>query len=144
MAKQPGSMFDFDLGKAMQDFKVPGVDVEGLMTSQRKNLEALAEANKLAIEGMQALFRRQAEILRQSVEEASAVAQQVSSAGSPQDAAMKQTELAKEAFERTVTNARELTEIVNKSNQEAFALLNRRFSAVLDEVKQTIGKAKGK
>ncbi|HLN24515.1 MAG TPA: phasin family protein [Patescibacteria group bacterium] len=142
MAKQPESPFDFDVTKLLGDFKVPGLDVETLVSSQRKNIEALTQANKLAFEGVQAVFKRQVEILRQTLEESAVVAKELVEAGTPQDKAIRQTELAKDAFERSLSNARELSEIIAKSNAEAFELLNKRFTQVLDEVKDSITKAK--
>jgi phasin family protein len=142
MAKQPETLLDFDMSKFVGDFKVPGLDVEALVSSQRKNIEALTQANKLAFEGVQAVFKRQAEILRQSLEESSALAKELVEAGTPQDKAIRQTELAKDAFERALANSRELSEIIAKSNSEAFELLNKRFTQILDEIKDSIGKAK--
>jgi len=50
-----------------------GFDIEAAVSSQRKNIEALTQANQLAVEGAQALMRRQVEITRQAVEDFSAM-----------------------------------------------------------------------
>ena len=142
MAKQPASLLEFDVTKIVEELKIPGLDIESLVTSQRKNIEALTQANKLAFEGVQAVFKRQAEIIRQTLEESASVAQELVEPGNPQDKAIRQTELAKDAFERALSNARELSEIMAKSNGEAFDLLNKRFTQVLDEIKEGIGKSK--
>lgn len=142
MPKQPENLLDFDVSKFIGEFKVPGVDIESLVSAQRKNIEALTEANKLAFEGVQAVFKRQVEILRQSLEESANIAKELVEAGTPQDKAIRQTELAKEAFERALANSRELSEIIAKSNSEAFDLLNKRFTQVLDEIKDNISKSK--
>jgi len=39
----------FDLRKMMGDLKIPGLDMEVLMNTQRKNIEALTAANKATI-----------------------------------------------------------------------------------------------
>jgi phasin family protein len=140
--KQASSIPEFDITKYIGEFKIPGVDIETLVSSQRKNIEALTQANKLAFEGLQALFKRQAEIVRQSIEESTAVARQLVETGSPQDKAVRQTELTKEAFEQALANSRELSEIIAKSNSEAFELLNKRFFQILDELKEGIAKTK--
>jgi phasin family protein len=145
--KQAAQAFDFDISKFdmskyLGDFKVPGVDVETLVASQRKNIEALTQANKLAFEGIQALFKRQVEIARSAIEESASAARHLVEAGTPQEKAVRQTELTKEAFEQALANARELSEIVAKSNAEAFDALNKRFFQILDEVKDGISKAK--
>lgn len=142
MAKRPDSFLDIDVTKWMGEFKVPGVDVQAVVASQRKNLDALTQANKLALEGVQALFKRQAEILRQAIEESSNAVKDVAAVVDPQEKMVKQTEFAKQAFERALANARELSEIIAKSNGEAFELLNRRFSAILDEFKDSVHKTK--
>jgi phasin family protein len=132
-----------DMTKMFSNFNAPGVDMQSLLSSQRKNIEALTQANKVALEGMQAVFRRQAEILKQSIEETTAATRDLSSpAGSPQDKVAKQTEIAKSAFEKSLANARELSEIVTKANGEAVDLLNKRFSAMLDEFKDAVAKGK--
>jgi phasin family protein len=146
MAKSGNPFGDFDFSKMMDpskmmgDFKVSGVDMDQVVASQRRNLEALTAANQLAVEGMQAIARRQAEILRQMMEEASQAMRDVMSAGSPEDKAARQTELAKEAFKRAISNMRELAEMVAKSQGEAFDVINKRVTDSLDEVKGLIAK----
>lgn len=143
MAKTTGNPFlDIDVTKFMGDYKVPGVDVDSLLASQRKNIEAVTAANQLAVEGLQAVIRRQAEILRQSLEEGSALMGDLLSAGSPEDKAAKQADIVKTSFEKALSNARELAELVAKSNTEAAEILSKRFSESLDELKVAIAKAK--
>jgi phasin family protein len=138
--QQPEQLFDFDITKYMGDFKVPGLDVESLVSSQRRNIEALTQANRLAYEGLQAVLKRQAEILRQTMDEVSQVTKDISEPGAPQDKAAKQTELAKDAFERSLSNMRELAEMIAKANSEAFDLLNKRFTQNLDEMRDAFVK----
>ncbi len=139
--QQAEQFFDFDISKYLGDFKVPGVDVDSLVTSQRKNIEALTQANKLAYDGLQAVVKRQAEILRQTVDEIAQATKDIAEPGNPQEKAAKQTELAKEAFERSLSNLRELSEMIAKANTEAFDLLNKRFTQTLDEVRDALTKS---
>ncbi|MCW2243764.1 phasin family protein [Azospirillum canadense] len=142
MAKQSsGNPFlEFDVSKVLGDFKVPGLDVDAILASQRKNIEAVTAANQLAIEGLQAVLRRQAEIVRASVEEAGSYVNQVAAAGTPEEKAAKQAELVKVAFEKALSNIKELAELVAKSNTEAADVLSKRVSESLDEVKAAIAK----
>ena len=57
----------FDFTKLMSQFRLPGVDFAALVDRERKNIEALAEANRIAFEGWQRLVRRQAEILQETM-----------------------------------------------------------------------------
>jgi phasin family protein len=126
----------FDVSKVLGDFRVPGIDVEAVVASQRKNIEALTQANQLAVEGVQAVFRRQAEIARQAIDEFSAVVKDfVQPNGSPEDRLAKQAEYSKLALEKGISNARELTELVTKANTEAFNVLSKRVTETLDEVR---------
>ncbi|MBR1237330.1 phasin family protein [Bradyrhizobium sp. AUGA SZCCT0182] len=54
----------FDFTKLMSQFQLPGVDFTALVDRERKNIEALVKANRIAFEGWQRLVRRQAECLR--------------------------------------------------------------------------------
>jgi phasin family protein len=110
------------------------------MDAQRKNIEALNAANQTAVQGMQAVAQRQAEILSQAMSEVSSIAQQFSATGNPQEMGAKQTELARKAFEQALANARELAEMVSKSNTEAFAIINKRVTESLQELKSLVAK----
>jgi phasin family protein len=132
--------FDFDVSKIMADFKVPGVDVEAIMSSQRKNIEALTAANQLAFEGFQAVLRRQSEILRQTLEQNSAALSDLMAAGSPEDKIAKQAELVKVGFEKALSNMRELAELVAKAQQEAAEVVSKRVTESLEEMKGVIQK----
>lgn len=134
----------FDFTKAADQFKFPGLDAQALVEYQKRNIEAFASANKVALEGAQAVFRRQAEILRQSVEETSKAIAELNAAGTPQDKIVKQAELAKDAYEAALTNLRELSAMASKSNGEAAELISTRvsesFGEFTSEIKKTAKK----
>jgi phasin family protein len=143
--QQAEQLFDFDiskfdLSKYLGDFKVPGIDFDALVSSQRKNIEAVTQANRLAYDGLQAVAKRQVEILRQTVDEVVQATKDITEPGTPQDKVAKQAELVKGAFERALGNVRELSELVAKANTEAFDLLNKRFTQSLDELRDTLTK----
>jgi phasin family protein len=131
-----------DVSKLISEFKLPGMDVESALASQQKNIQALTAANQLAFEGFQAVARRQSEILRQSIEQTTAIVTELLAAGSPEDKVAKQTELVKLAFEKALANTRELAELVTKSNSEAADVINKRVSEGLEELKAAAAKVK--
>ena len=65
-----GEMPLFDITKVLNQFRISGVDDAAIVDRERKNIEALAEANKIAFEGWQALIRRQSEILQEAMRQA--------------------------------------------------------------------------
>jgi phasin family protein len=150
MATPQSPFGDFDVskffnpGKFFSDIKFNGFDVEAVMAAQRRNIEAVTAANQAALEGLQTLAKRQAEMVRQSVDEANKAMKELLAAGSPEEKAARQTELTKVAFERAVSNTRELTQLVARSQSEAIDVINKRVAEGLDEVKGLLAKSNGK
>src|SRR3954471_23409350 len=64
-AKMGLPSFD-DFSKMVGKFKMPRIHVTAIVESQRKDLEALAEANRQAYEGIKALAQRRNEILQEA------------------------------------------------------------------------------
>lgn len=129
------TFLDIDVGKAFAGFSFPGLDVDSLVAAQRKNIEALTQANQLAVEGAQAVARRQVEIARQAVDEASSLLREWTQPGAPEDRFAKNAEIAKQAFEKSVATARELAELVTKANSDAFNVIHKRVAEGLDELR---------
>jgi phasin family protein len=128
----------FDVNKFMEQFKVPGMEAQSILEMQRKNMEAIAQANRVAFEGMQAVAQRNNEIMRQAMEDFTSALKDLSGSASPEVRLAKQAELTKEAFERAIKNVRELSEMSAKSNTEALDLINHRVSENLDELTKQI------
>lgn len=131
-----------DFSKAAGQFKMPGLDVDGLMAAQKKNIDALTVANKKAMESAQALAARQGEIFQATVDAATKAAGDVSKAASPQEAATKQTEVYQVAVETALTNMRELADMTTKASSDVSETINTRFTESLSELKAQIVKLK--
>jgi phasin family protein len=114
-----GEMPLFDFTKLLSQFRIPGVDFASIVDRERKNIEALAEANRVAFEGWQALIRRQSEILQEAMKQAVADASQ-------EDALKRRADLAKDRFESALNNMRELAEMATKSQKDAFDVVRKR------------------
>lgn len=138
------TFLDTDFSKAFAGFTLPGFDVEAVLASQRKNIEALTQANQLAVEGVQAVARRQAEIAREAIDEASTVLREIVQPTAPEERIAKQAELLKQTFERSLANTRELALLLAKANTEAFDVVAKRiaqgFEEVRDEAKKRVTK----
>jgi phasin family protein len=137
----PGKLVE-KMTKLAQSWQASGVDVKSLVESQKKNVEAVTGANRAVVEGLQAVAKRQAEILQETMNEASKAIETLSKAGSTRELAATQADLAKAAFERALANMRELADMVTAANQNATDTINARISASLDEIKQLALKAK--
>ena len=141
MAEPKNPFLDFDVTRLMGEFRLPGLDTEALMAAQRRNIEALTRANQLAAEGVQAVMKRQAEILRQTMEEASRMMGDIAQAGGPERQAAKQAEVAKAAFEKAISNMKEIADLMTRANQDTFAVINKRVADSMDEVRALLAKA---
>ena len=125
----------FDFTKLMSQFRLPGVDFAALVDRERRNIEALAKANRIAFEGWQRLVRRQAEILQETMKKVVADAGQ-------EDAIKKRADLAKEGFEKALANMRELAEMATKSQKEAFDVVRKRIEENVEGIRN-FGKKAG-
>jgi len=131
-----------DMMRMLADFRLPAMmDMDALAAAQRRNLEALSAANKVALEGAQAVARRHMEILQSSMAEMTEAMKSMSSGQeTPQTRAARQAEMLKSAYEKAVGNMKEVADLIQKSNTEALSLLNRRFAEAMDEVKVLVNK----
>jgi len=125
-----------DFTKLMNQFQLPGVDFTALVDRERKNIEALVKANRIAFEGWQRLVRRQAEMLQETMEKVVADASQ-------EDAAKKRAYLAKGGFERALANMQELAEMTSQSQKEAFDVVRKRIEENVEGLRN-LGKKTGK
>ena len=82
------------------------------------------------------------EMVQSSMNEMTEAMQELASADAPQAKAAKQAELLKQAYQRAVAHMKELSDLIQQSNAEALALINRRFEEAMDEVKALAEKAK--
>src|SRR3546814_13545099 len=69
MTKIDNPFAAFDLNKMLGDLKMPGFDPAAVAAAQQKNIDAITAANKRAIEGYQAIAKRQAEIFLENPHE---------------------------------------------------------------------------
>ena len=135
--------FDIDFTKMMGEYQIPGVDWSELMASQQKNLQALAKANQLLVEGAQAVIRREIEILQKAMAELAAASKEMMQQGDPQAQAAKRLELAQASFEAAIQNMRELAEVAGRSNREALEVINQRALESFEEIKQALARKRG-
>jgi len=144
MADQSSNRPEMDMMRMLTEFRIPGVpDLDALAAAQRRNLEALSRANRVALEGAQAVARRHMEILQQATTDMTEAMRLMTNQESPQARAARQIEMLKAAYEKAVANIREVADLIQKSNAEALAVLNQRFTEAMDEVRTLAQKQQG-
>lgn len=132
-----------DMTKLLGELRFPELvpDPGVLMAAHRRNIDALSAANRLALEGAQAVGRRNMEIMQQTMAELAEHVRELASAHDPKARAERQAALIRQSYERAIGNLRELSELIQKSNEEAIKLLDTRFREAMEEVRQLVTKA---
>lgn len=132
---QAQSAFD-EFTKMFSGMKMPAMpDTEALLAAQKRNMEALTQANRVAMEGAQAVARKHMEIMQQSVAEMSETMRALTATTAPQDRATHQAELLRRAYERAVQHTKEMADLIRSTNTEAVELLNHRMVEAMNEMK---------
>jgi phasin family protein len=135
MADARPNFFDFDVTKAFADFRFRPFDVEAIWAAQRRNIEALSQANRLAVEGVQAVARRHIEMTRETFEGWSTLLRDLAQPVSTEDRIAKNADYAKQMLEKGVTHGREVVSIATKASVDAAEVLHKRATESLDEIK---------
>ncbi len=116
---------------------VPGFD--SLVKTSQANIAALTEANRVAFEGFQAVAKRQQEMAAAAFGDFQETAKSIG-AGKGADVFAKPAELARESFEKSIANIKELAELAGKSQTEAWGIIGRRFQESISEVQASASK----
>src|ERR1700733_5777251 len=111
--------FDFDVTKMFADFRFRPFDVEAVWAAQRRNIEALNQANQLAVEGVHALAKRQIEMTQQALEDLSTLVRDMTQPVSTEDRIAKHTEYTKKMIDKGLTHGREVATMGVKTGTEA-------------------------
>ena len=140
--KKNGAMFpEWDFSKMWADMKMPEFNVDAFIAAQQKNIEAMNQANKAAVDGWQAFAKKQAELWQATFEDTGAMAQDVASAKEPADKIAKQAAFAKSSIETGISNAREAQELAAKTTNTAVDIVSKRWVEGVEEVVAYVGEA---
>lgn len=129
-----------EMSRYFADWRNQGVGVETMVAIQRKNLEALSQAQQVAIEGVHAVMRHQLAFAQRAVADCANLFTGLAAPnGSMQDRLAQHADVSKSTFEKGLSNMREMTDIVTKANAEAINVLTRRMSESFDEIRDLAG-----
>jgi phasin family protein len=116
---------------------VPFINVDALMTMQRRNFDTMVEANRILVEAAQAIAGCQSDMMRDCVEHMTKAFAEMTSGAEPGDRATREAAVVRALFEKTAGHMREIAEVIGKSNAETMELVNGRMRAALDEARET-------
>ena len=125
--------------KMFEQFKMPGVDMSAMMIERRKDIEAVVAVNKSAYEAMQAMGKKQAEMMQETMhglQKAAGSAATTASSGKGFGDPQAQTAMARAGFEKALADMKELAEIARKSQADALAIITQRASQQMQEIQK--------
>ena len=139
--EQPNAANPFgEFTKMLEQFKLPGFDVPAIMEARRKDVEALVTANQTALQGMQSLGQKQAEMLRTTLGELQSLVNQMSASGAPQAANM--AELVQQTLHKALADMQELAQAAYQTQAETYAVVTKRVEENIQELKTLLQQKK--
>ena len=135
MDKQPKSFSNLDFQSLFTNSKLPHFDFDSLIATQKKNIEAFVGANQIVAEGYQAVAKRQTAVAQGAIQDAQSQMSELMAGGTPEEWIAKQADLVKTEVEQVAQSMREMSELIQKSQAEAFEILKRRMDESVDEIK---------
>ncbi|MEO8559530.1 MAG: TIGR01841 family phasin [Rhodospirillales bacterium] len=126
-----------DVTAMMAQFKMPGIDMAAIVEARRKDIQALVDANTASFESMQALAKKQTEMLSQAMQGMQEAAKSAVGTNGAADVA-KQGEVIRKGFEKTLANMKELADMAKHAQSEAMARITQRASHQMQEIKALV------
>lgn len=120
----------------------PNLDLDDILESQRKNIEALTDANKLVFDNAQRIMEHQVEMFRYAMEQAVSSVKSASKSKSAKEITAQQVKLIELGVEKSLAGMRDITESIIDANTRAFDIANKRMTENMSEFKRNLQKIK--
>lgn len=143
--------FAFDVNAMSEAFKMPAMDkffqggmptfdFTAMQEAQKKNMAALVEANKIAVSGYQAVYKRQTELFEAALADSKDRMQSLQGKPMTVEAASENMETMKTVFEKALGDLKEMADMAQTTNEGAFEVLKSRTEEALAEIKEATDK----
>lgn len=136
----PASPFIDMLRKFGSDLNLPRLQIDKVIESHRKNIEAIGSSADALSGGAKSIAEKQREILESMLHEASTMVRDFKPEGGVTTIIPRQVEFARKTFDFAVRNTREIAELANKSTAEALKILQDRVQTGLKEIRDSVAK----
>ena len=110
-------------------------DADQLIAVQQRNVDAMTSAGQVIVEGYKAFALRQSEMMQSRFGDLVADGQKMVDGKAGEFKPGEQIDRVKSDYEMALANAKELTEIALKAQNEAFSILAKAAMANFDEFK---------
>jgi phasin family protein len=123
------------LRKFGSDLGLPKLNVDELLQTQKKNIDALGQSAKVAAQGAQSVARKQREVLEAGLREAATLAREYKPLGKIHENIALQTEFARKVFEIAVQGAQDSASTARQSTTEAVKIIQDRVKESFEEIR---------
>ena len=123
------------LRKFGTDLGLPKLNVDELLQTQKKNIDALGQSAKVAAQGAQSVAQKQREVLEAGLREATTLARDYKPLGKIHENLALQTEFARKVFEIAVQGAQESASTARQSTTEAVKIIQDRVKESFEEIR---------
>jgi phasin family protein len=128
------------LRKFGADLGLPKPNVEQLVETQKKNIEALGQSAQVVAQGAQSVAQKQRELMEAGLREAMAFARENQPLGKVDANLAQQTEFARKLFEIAVKGAQETAATARQSGTDAVKIVQDRMKEGLEGIRASIGR----
>jgi len=139
MTNEPTSYVDM-LRRFGSDLGLPKVDVDKLIDSHKKTIDALTQSATVAAKGAQSVAQKQREIFEAGLNEATKLARGYQPLGKLENNFALQTEFAKKVFEIAMRGAQESATTARQSTSEAVSIIQSRLKESLEEIRSSVSR----
>lgn len=122
--------------KVFAPFKLRGIDMNAILTSRCKDVEAIVEASTTALAGVQLLAQKQSDIARATFNEfQSLVTRGVQPEGQPTANA---SERVQQALHKALVDMQELANTIYRAQADSVAVVTKRVAERVEELKAAL------
>jgi phasin family protein len=130
------------LRKFGNDLRLPKVDVDRLLESHKKNIDALSQSATVAAQGAKSVAEKQHEVFEAGLQEATKLARGLQPLGKVQENLALQTEFAKKVFEIALKGAQDGAAAARQSSGEAAKIIQDRLKESFSELQSSFNRDK--
>jgi phasin family protein len=125
------------LKKFGADLGLPKPNIDQLVETQKKNIDALSQGAQVVAQGAQSVAQKQRELMEAGLREATAFARE--NQGQINANLAQQTEFARKIFEIAVKGAQETAATARQSGSEAVKIVQDRVKESLEGIRAGLG-----
>jgi phasin family protein len=124
-----------DMFKAFSQGKSPFFDRDTVIGNHRNNLEAINDANKMAIEVMKSISTLQTQYIRQTFEDFNSMLRELSTTPPSPENWKNQASRMKDSVSKAIDHSSNMANIVVKSNTDIYNQMQNRMNDSFEELK---------